>query len=159
MPKFPATTTNTYRSLVENVSRDLDALEFLIKRSTAGAYWKVGKYIDDHLLVHKDRAGYGEALYIKLSKDVGRDVSTLQRTVQFYRMYPNSVPGRNLTWGHYRRLITVKDAEERKKLEAQILQKKWKTEDVQRYLNAKRKLSHPADVSPLRFTPGKLHTY
>src|SRR3990167_5514467 len=145
MPKHLTTTIpKTYRSLVAKVSRELDDLEFLIKRSTAGAYWNVGKYIDGHLLAHKDRAEYGETLLENLAKDVGRDRSTIQRALQFYRTYPIRAERHELNWNHYKSLITVTDKEERKKLEQQIIEKNWNADKLQKYLSTKRKLSHPA---------------
>lgn len=137
-------------------------MELFVRNRVAKAYWNAGKYIDEHLLEHKERADYATGFYERLSQDVDRDVSTLQRAVQFYRAYPNSVPGRNLTWGHYRRLITVKDPIERKKLEERILNKKWDTHKVQKYLNTKRDLAaaqKDTPISQLKFTPGKLHIY
>ena len=78
MPKS-LTTTNTYQSLVRKVSHELSDLEFFVKRRTAKGYWKVGRWIDGHLLAHKDRADYGATLYEKLAKDVDRDPTTLDR--------------------------------------------------------------------------------
>ncbi len=157
MPKPPATIT--YKFLVAKVSKEFDTLEALIKSSAGRAYWNVGKYIDGHLLAHQGRAEYGETVLDNLARDVGRDPSTLSRALKFYRTYPILAPGQELTWGHYRTLITIKDKEERRKLEKEIVHNKWDTHDVQRYLNTKRKLDRPVDVSPLKFTPGKLHTY
>lgn len=153
------TAPTTYRSLVAKVSKELDDLEFLIKRSTAEAYWNVGKYIDDHLLAHQDRAEYGKTLLENLGKDVGRDPATLRRAVQFYRAYPILAERRELNWNHYKSLITVTDGNERKKLEQEIIEKNWKADKLQKYLSTKRKLTSPVDVSPLKFTPGKFHTY
>ena len=91
--------TSAYKKLVKNVSKEFADLEEILKRRTAQAAWTVGKYVHEHILEYKERAGYGAALYIQLAEDVDRDVSTLQRMTQFYRAYPNSAPGRNLTWG------------------------------------------------------------
>ena len=112
MPK--TLTTNGYSILVKKVSRELAELEFFVKRRTAEAYWSIGKFIHEHLLQHKDRADYGTTLYEKLARDVDRDISTLQRSVQFFRAYPIPARGRELSWTHYRNLITIKEKEKRR---------------------------------------------
>ncbi len=162
MPK-KLTKTDSYRTLVSKISQELSQLEFFLKQRTAVGHWKIGKYIHEHLLANKERAKYGTTFYERLAKDVDRDVSTLQRSVQFYRAYPIPVLGRELTWGHYRRLMTVKDKSQRKKLEDQILQRNWDTHKVQEYLNTKRELAATGKddrpVVQLTFTRGRLSTY
>ena len=85
-----------YTSLVGKITRELDALELLLKRHTVQTYWQVGRYIDEYFLEHRQRAPYGKAFYERLARDVGRDVSTLQRAVQFFRIYPIPAPQRKL---------------------------------------------------------------
>ncbi len=153
---------NGYKALVKKIVREYEALEALVKNSVARGQWKVGKYIFEHLLGHKDKPGYATDFYEQLAKDTGRDVSTLQRSVRFYRAYPNSAPGPNLGWGHYRGLLTVRDPEERRKLENEIIKKKWDTHQLQKYLNIKRRLAAVQKdglVPQLKFTRGKLRTY
>ena len=161
MPK--PSTKNTYKTLVTKISKEFAEMEVFLKQRIAQGHWNVGRYIAKHFLKHQERAEHGTNFYEKLAKDTGRDVSTLQRSVQFYRTYPIPVPGRELTWGHYRRLMTVKDKGQRKKLEDQILQKKWNTKKVQEYLNAKRELAAPENgdkpIAQLKFTRGRLNIY
>jgi len=153
----------TYKSLVTQIARELSELEVLVKRRTAEAYWRVGKFIHEHLLANEKRAEYGATLYERLAKDVDRDVSTLQRSVQFFRAYPIPAERRELTWEHYKSLITIKDDAERKKLEAKVIRQDWNSTKLREYLNVKRELDAPTDtnkpVAQLTFTRGKLHTY
>ena len=155
--------SNGYKTLVKKIVEEFEGLELFVRNRVAKGYWNVGKYIDEHLLENKDKPEYASGFYEELAEDVGRDRTTLQCSVRFYRAYPIRVPGHELTWGHYRRLITVKDPGERKKLEEQILRKKWDTHKFQEYLNTKRKLAAPVDdnkpIAQLTFTRGKLHTY
>lgn len=155
------TTASGYKTLVRKVERELSELEFFVKRRTAEGYWKIGKYIHEHLLENKERADYGAALYEQLAKDVDRDISTLQRSVQFYRTYPISAYTRKLSWEHYKSLITVKDEEERKELEQKVIRLGWDTIKLRKYLSTKRKAARAEDqpVTQLTFTRGKLHTY
>ena len=52
----------SYPSLVKTVRQELSDLEFFVKRRTGEGYWKIGRYIDNHLLENKDRANYGAML-------------------------------------------------------------------------------------------------
>ena len=165
MPK-PPTTTKGYRALVKNVSRELNELDLFVKQKASQCYWNIGKYIHVHLLAHKDRADYGATLYEKLAQDVDRDMTTLRRTVQFYLAYPIHAAPRQLTWEHYKGLITVKDKQERKKLEDRIVRQGWTTQRLREYLSAKRKeppqhlvLGRSGAIPQLSFTRGRLNTY
>ncbi len=157
------TTPDGYKTLVRKVARELADLEFLVKQRTAEIYWTIGKHIHEHLLAHEQRAEYGTALYIRLAKDVDRDISTLQRSVQFYRTYPISAAPRKLTWEHYKSLVTIKDDALRKKLEEKVVRQEWNTNELRNYLSTKRKLisakQDDKSVPQLVFTRGKLHTY
>lgn len=161
---------HSYPLLLKNIRDELSGLEFFVKRRTTEAYWKVGKFIHEHLLRNKERADYGRYLFERLAKDVDRDKSSLLRAVQFYRTYPNVATWRQLTWSHYRTLMTVKNKEQRKKLERQITQKKWDTHKLQEYLSVKREPAYRTGrlvvvdngdkpIPKLAFTRGKLDTY
>jgi len=163
--KTPA--INKYTVLVKNIRQELQELDFIIRQRSVETYWQIGKYIHTHLLGNKPRADYRTAFYIKLSNDVDRDVSTLQRAIQFYRTYPNSAVQRNLSWDHYKRLITVRDAQERKKLESKVIREDWNSTKLREYLSARRtppvtvSLSVPGNGKPipqLNFTRGQLNT-
>ena len=157
---------NGYSLLVKKVTRELIDLELFVKQRTAQSYWNVGKYIHEHLLENKDRADYGATLYEKLAQDVDRDKSSLLRATQFYRTYPILAERRQLNWNHYKALITIKDDNERKKLEDRILRKNWDAQKLREYLSTKRKQppQHPVlgrsePIPQLAFTRGRLNTY
>lgn len=153
-------TPATYKTLVSKISRELSELEFFIKSRTAETYWKIGKFIHEHLLENKERADYGIRLFELLAEDVDRDSSTLQKMLRFYRAYPILAARPELTWEHYKGLMTVKDEKERKKLEEKIIQHDWDTRKLRRYLNIKRQLEHSANedkpVPQLKFSRGRL---
>lgn len=180
MPQVPASRTTkspikfsatpAYKSLVKNVSKELSDLDLFVKRRTAEGYWRIGKFIHEHLLKHQDRAEYGAALLEKLGEDVDRDESTLSRSLQFYRAYPIPAAPQELTWEHYKSLITIKDEDERKKIESKVIQKDWKVRDLREYLKSKRDPvgahSHapaihnpPVSVARLKFTRGIVNTF
>lgn len=150
-----------YKTLVKKIMREFEQLEFLVKNSVARGHWRVGKYIDEHLLENKDKPKHATGFYEKLAEDTGWERTTLQSAVRFYRAYPNCDFNHNLTWNHVRGLLTVKDTEERKKLERKIVRENWDTRKFRRYLSVKRRLAVPdkdAPVPQLTFTRGKLHT-
>ncbi len=152
-----------YAALVRLVKAELDGLEFLVKRKTVKSYWTVGKYIHEHILKNKERADYGKYVFERLAADVGRDSKTLLRIVQFYRAYPIVAGQRQLTWEHFKGLMTVKDIAERKKLEEKVVRNEWTTGKLWKYLRTKRELEAPPDenkpIPQLKFTRGKLNTF
>ena len=164
------TVANSYKALVKRIIQEFAELEAFVKNRVAKGHWNVGKYIDEHLLAHKDRAEYGTGFYEELAEDAGREKTTLMRAVQFYRAYPIFAERRELNWNHYKGLITIKDDKERKKLEEKIIRHGWDTTKLREYLSVKRKLAAPAGddkpldsargkpVARLTFTRGRLHT-
>ena len=158
MPKS-LTNSKDYKSLLAKVSRELLDIEVFVKQRMTEGYWKVGKYIDEHLLEHKDRADYGKTFFVRLSKDIGRDKSTLLRAVKFYRTYPIVADQPQLSWDHYKRLITVEDSKERKRLEQKVIQNDWSTTKLGEYLHQKRAVetSDGKPIPQLVFTRGKIN--
>ncbi len=152
-----------YLTLVKKIRAELANFDLFVKNRATETQWTIGKFINEHLLENKQRAGYGQSLYQQLAKDVDRSAAALLRAVQFYRVYPILAARRELAWGHYKALITVKDKEQRKKLEEQIIRKKWDTRQLQEYLNIKRELEDEKDsekpAAQLKFTRGKLNTF
>jgi endonuclease YncB( thermonuclease family) len=136
-------------------------MNLFVKQRVAQGYWKIGKYIDEHLLEHKDRADYGTTLFEELAKDIDYDKSALQRATQFYRIYPIIAGRRQLSWNHYKSLITVKDPTERKRLEKEIIRKDWAAEKFQKYLSQRRAIDVAKTVPQKPLTPlrGTLYTY
>lgn len=154
--------TDGYKILVKKITQEFAELEVFVKNRVAKSHWNVGQYIDEHLLENRDKPEYATGFYEGLAEDTGRDRTTLQRAVQFFRAYPICAFPHKLTWEHYKGLITVKDAAERKKLEEKIIRHGWDTQKLRRYLSVKHKIAAPADddkpVAQLKFTRGRLHT-
>ncbi len=161
VPK-PVSVLKAYPALVKAVRRELEELDFFVKCRTAEGHWKIGRYIHEHLLENQQRARYGATIYERLAKDVGRDRTTLQRSVQFFRAFPIRAERRELTWEHYKSLITVKDQKERKKLEGKVIEGGWNSTKLREYLSHKRESAVPNDdekpVEQLKFTRGRLNT-
>lgn len=84
------------------------------------SYWQIGKLITDEELGGKQRADYGKYLMkelsLRLTHDFGKgfDERELRKICQFYRYFPIRDTLRpELSWSHYRRLITVENADAR----------------------------------------------
>jgi len=123
MPK--QITANSYPTLVNQLKKVFIEGLKRIEEEKVKAYWQTGKLISDHLLANKDRADYGATLLENLSKDLGIDLSTLQRIVKFYRAFPIPARGRELRWSHYRTLITISNEKRRLFFTEQAIKKEW----------------------------------
>ena len=114
---YPALLSSLKKVFVEGLQK--------IEEEKVKTYWRTGQLISDYILVNIERADYGDYLYNRISQDLGIDVSTLQRTVQFYRAFPISAAQRKLTWMHYIQLITVRDEKRRQLLAERAAKKEW----------------------------------
>ncbi len=88
----------------------------------ADSYWKIGKIIDEENL--SENANYKNLLLQNLEQDLNINKSNLNRALQFYQTYPKGVK-ENLSWTHYRHLITVKDGKTRESLAKQSQSEGW----------------------------------
>ncbi len=153
-----------YPVLVKTIQSELRALDFFIRNRVAESYWRVGKFIHEYLLDHKGRARYGQRIFKRLAEDVGRDASTLQKMVRFYRAYPVLVDRPELTWSHYRLLMLVKDTDQRAKLEQRTVLNEWDATDLEEYLRKRKRslalnlLSH-SPIPQLKVTRGRMNTF
>lgn len=102
-----------YEVLSDAKRKAYSAVNFAMVQS----YWQIGKLISDEELGGRQRADYGKYLMKELSarltRDFGKgfDERELRRICQFYRCFPIRDALRpELSWTHYRRLISVEDA-------------------------------------------------
>jgi endonuclease YncB( thermonuclease family) len=108
-------TKRQYRTLLTDLRRIIREGKEEAERAAAQvlieSYWSIGKRISKERL--NTRAGYHNAILGDLSSDLAIDLRTLQRTVTFYRTYTRSPRIQGLSWGHYRVLMQLRDADER----------------------------------------------
>jgi len=113
MPK--TLTTSKYKALLADLRRIVEQGRQRARRAVhqelAATYWEVGRRIVEEGLT--DRAGYGEAVLEGLSEELGIDVRTLQQSILFFQTYKTSPRAHNLSWSHYRVLMSIKDDEQR----------------------------------------------
>ena len=74
-------------------------------------YWKIGKRITEEGLT--ENAGYGEFVLEDLSDELTIDLSTLKRCIYFFQTYNSATSSTNLSWSHYKYLLSINDDQER----------------------------------------------
>ena len=106
------------------------------------SYWQIGKLITDEELGGKQRADYGRYLMKELSErltqDFGKgfDERELRKICQFYRCFPIRDTLRpELSWSHYRRLISVENADARIWYMNEAAASMWSTRQLDRQIS------------------------
>lgn len=111
-----------------------------VEREKVRTCWEVGKLIHKHILLHKERAGYGKEVIKRLSHDLQISDSNLYSMMEFARTYPIfQAPGK-LSWAHYRRLLAINDPTKRKQIADQAARSKWSERELRQEI---RKLRIP----------------
>lgn len=106
-------------------------------------YWAIGKRISEKEQHGKERADYGKYIIRNLSKEIeplygsGFGVRQLERSRQFYRMYPIASTLRTqLSWSQYKLLITIPDPEKREYYELEAVNEGWTGRQLERQINS-----------------------
>ncbi len=107
------------------------------------AYWEVGRIIIEEEQAGKGRADYGkrviDGLSDRLRSEFGRgfDRSNLFHMRAFYLAYPKvDAVRRQLSWTHYRLLLRVDNPEARAFYEAEAVDARWSTRELERQINS-----------------------
>ena len=105
------------------------------------AYWNIGKLIVEDQL-HWERADYGKAvlrnLSQRLTKEFGKgfDERELRKMCQFYRCFEIRDTLRpELSWSHYRRLISVENSDARMWYMNEAADSVWSTRQLDRQIS------------------------
>lgn len=107
----------TYDELVQairvarNTSRE--RMEQAVEQEKVREAWEIGKLIDVYVLRGKERAEYSKGVLSRLAKDLDMSYTELHYMLEFARTYPILPAPVELSWSHYRELLTVNDKEER----------------------------------------------
>jgi len=118
-------TIKTYPVLLSQIKKIfIEGLQ-KIEEEKVKAYWRTGQLISEHLLQNKERSDYASKLFDSLGEDLDIDKRTLQRAVKFYRVFPIAATWPQLSWSHYRLLITVDDEKKRKVFLDKAVDKEW----------------------------------
>jgi predicted nuclease of restriction endonuclease-like (RecB) superfamily len=107
------------------------------------AYWEVGRVIVEDEQAGKQRASYGmrvlEGLAGRLQAEFGKgfDQSNLRNMRAFFVTYPiRDALRRELSWTHYRLLLRVDDPAARAFYEAEAVNARWATRELERQINS-----------------------
>ncbi|HOI26632.1 MAG: DUF1016 domain-containing protein [Prevotellaceae bacterium] len=112
---------NFIREIKQIVAEARNKAYTAINSAMVEAYWQMGKRIVEEEQQGKERADYGTQLFKELSAELtqefgkGFSVPSLYNYRLFYQTFPEifSTPWRILSWSHYKRLLTVSNAEAR----------------------------------------------
>lgn len=106
-------------------------------------YWEIGRHIVEYEQEGKERAGYSEALIVKLADDLtasfGNALSkrNLWHMRRFYLAYPKVNALRSqLNWTQYRRLISLDDTIKRRFYEIACASNRWASRELDRQINS-----------------------
>lgn len=122
-------------TLIHVIEQDIEngkiRLNTAVEKEKIASNWNIGKHIQEHISLHKTKTGYGQSLFRALSKQLSIGERFLYLTVQFYNCYPDfeTVKPGQLTWNHYKTLVTVKSPEQREVYEKIIIDKQLSTRE------------------------------
>jgi len=114
-----------------------------VNRAMVAAYWQVGQVIVEAEQHGQQRASYGQRLLTDLSSRLqaefgrGFDPSNLSMMRTFYLVYPIfDAVRQELSWTHYRLLLRVEKPEARAFYEAEAVNTRWSTRELERQIHA-----------------------
>lgn len=110
--------------------------------SMVQAYWQIGRIIVEHEQEGNLRSSYGKSILQELSnrltKEFGKgfSVRTLQQMKKFYVTFPNTNALRSqLTWTHYRLLLSVENDQARKWYMDEAVASAWSSRQLERQIS------------------------
>ena len=125
--------------LIQARSRALRA----VNTEMVACYWQIGRLIVEEEQQGGRRAEYGKQLIRDLSKRLskefgkGFDRTNLQHMRAFYLGYSNcDALRRELSWTHYRLLLRLEKPEARAFYEAEAVNSRWSTRELERQINS-----------------------
>ena len=115
-----------------------------INSAMVDAYWQMGKRIVEQEQFGKERADYGAQLLKSLSKELtaefgkGFSVNSLYYFRQFYLACPETLPTLwgILTWSHYKRLLSVSNADARAWYLKEAVEQMWSYRTLDRNIGS-----------------------
>ncbi len=157
----------TYEGLLQAIRETRTAsqsrIETAVEQEKVREAWETGKLIDEHVLQHKERADYGEQVVIKLARDLGTSETELKYMLQFARAYPIRPPADELSWSHYRELLSLNDSKDREEITARAVKEHWNRnrmrKEVRRRQSARKPSQENVSEPALVATRGKVGVY
>ena len=136
------TTSDKLATQIEQIIRDARQTAYrAVNFTMVLAYWNIGRLIVEDEL-HGQRADYGKAVLKDLSKRLtkefgkGFDERELRKMCQFYRCFEIRDTLRpELSWSHYRRLISVENTDARMWYMNEAANSVWSTRQLDRQIS------------------------
>ena len=139
----PSSFQQTYERIKAILSEARARAYRAINTAMVAAYWEIWRVIVEQQQQGQQRAEYGKALLEELSSrlksDFGKgfDPSNLAKMRAFYLAYPILDAVRpELSWTHYRLLLRVDKAEARAFYEAEAVNARWSTRELERQIHS-----------------------
>ena len=114
-----------------------------INAAMVAAYWEIGRIIVEEEQKGQQRAEYGKGLLVELSQrltaDFGKgfDRTNIQQMRAFYLAYRiRDALRHELSWTHYRLLLRVERPEARAFYEAEAVNARWSTRELERQIHS-----------------------
>ena len=114
-----------------------------VNTEMVACYWQIGRLIVEEEQRGEARAEYGKRLIEDLSKRLknefgrGFDKSNLWNMRAFYIAFPKiDASRRELSWTHYRLLLRVESPDARSFYEAETVNSRWSTRELERQINS-----------------------
>lgn len=133
---------NLYASVREILANARKRAYTAVNFAMVESYWLIGQQIVEHEQHGEARADYGKGLLkelaARLTIDFGKgfDESNLRYMRLFYRCFPICDTLRHeLTWSHYRRLISVEDEKARLWYMNEAADSVWSTRQMDRQIS------------------------
>lgn len=152
------------RRVRETIAAGKERALAAVEKESVRTKWEVGKLIQEHTLLNKDRADYGAKVIQRLSDDLTVSNTELKYMVEFARTYPIGPPVGQLSWGKIRILLSVNETEQRKQVAERALKGNWSRDTLQyeiKKLKAAKQITVAEPESEELLSPikGKLDTY
>lgn len=116
------------QTLAEGVARAEEA----VYRERIRTYWEVGNHLEGYLQTVE--GDYGDRIVDRLAKDVGLSRRILYDALRFRRLAPKVPVQAQLTWSHYRRLISIKDRSLQERLLEGAQSGGWSLDELNRQI-------------------------
>ena len=134
---------NLYNEVREIIASARQGAVRSVDFSRVQMYWNIGKRILETEQGGKDRAEYASYLLKNLAKRLepeygsGFSVRQLERSRQFYKMYPiaNTVCSQ-LNWSQYKLLISIQDEQKREYYQLEAVNNAWTKRELERQINS-----------------------
>ncbi len=157
-----ATVSNvqTYDQLVKAIRDVQAASQKVMDQEKVRVAWQTGQLIDEHILLHKERANYGENVIVRLAHDLTTSETELRYMIRFYRTYPIPPTSAELAWSRYREIISLDEKKAREEVASEAVRNKWSVRQVRQEVQRRQSASKNSNAEKYpSASPGQVYTY